>query len=119
MKKSFFVVSILLLISVCSSCVTNTRVQIDSDVQGASVYVEGEYVGETPCEVKVSNATWKDIDIVLKKDGYRILKTEAVKEIKIINLAFGVSIWWPSLLWCYGPRAHQLFFMYPETSTNN
>lgn len=115
-KKSVLIIGILLLVSVCTSCVTNTRVHIDSDVEGASVYVDGEYVGETPCEVKVSNAAWKDTDVVLKKDGYRILKTSCVKEIKVINLAFGVTIWWPSLIWCYGPRKNQLFFMYPETA---
>ena len=56
----------------CTGCVERTM-KIDSDPQGARVFVNDEEVGVTP--VKLSFLWYGDYDIILRKDGYQTLKT--------------------------------------------
>ena len=117
--KRFFT-GLLVAISicaVCTSCVTSTRVRISSDIEGAEVYIDGEKVGTTPTQVKLSNAVWSSPDVILKKDGYKDLYTELKKEVKAVNLVFGILLWTPSLLWCYGPKQNQNYFLTPATAS--
>lgn len=92
-----------------SSCVTSTNVRFESDVEGATVLVDGEDIGTTPVQHKLSNAIWEDPDVVLKKDGYKDQTFSVKKEVKMVNLVCGLILWWPSLLWVYGPKKVQSF----------
>lgn len=42
----------ILLVVVCASCVTQTRVNFSTDVDGAEVFVDGEKIGTTPVQKK-------------------------------------------------------------------
>ena len=53
-------------------CVERTM-KIDSDPQGARVFVNDEEVGVTPA--KFSFLWYGDYDLILRKDGYETLKT--------------------------------------------
>ena len=113
-KIGFSIIAGIMLIVLCSSCVTSTRVHINSDVEGAEVYIDGQKIGTTPTEIALSNAVWEDPDVVLKKDGYKDLHTNVNKEVKAVNLVSGLVLFWPSLLWVYGPKANQNYIMIPE-----
>ena len=103
-----------MLIVFCTGCVTSTRVRINSDVEGAEVYIDGQKIGTTPTEIALSNAIWEDPDVVLKKEGYKDLHTNVKKEVKAVNLVSGLLLWLPSLLWVYGPKSNQNYMMIPE-----
>ena len=113
--KKFFVsfISGLTLVVMCSSCVSSTRVNFNTDVDGATVYVDGEEIGTTPAQIKLSNAVREIPDVVIKKDGYRDLYTELNKEVKGVNLVCGLLLWLPSLLWVYGPKKNQNYMLSP------
>ncbi len=104
----------LMIISLFSSCVTSTRVNINTDVDGATVYIDGQEVGTTPTQVSLSNAIWENPDVVIKKEGYKDLHTDLKKEVKGVNLVCGILIWYPSLLWCYGPKSNQNYILILE-----
>ncbi len=106
----------ILIAVFCTSCVSQTRVNFRTDVEGADVYVDGEKIGTTPVQMKLSNAVWNDPDIVIKKDGYKDLYAGLKKEAKGANIVLGVLLWWPSLLWCYGPKKNQNFMLEPSAS---
>ena len=61
----------ILLVVVCASCVTQTRVNFSTDVDGAEVFVDGEKIGTTPVQKKLSNVVWENPDILIKKEGYK------------------------------------------------
>ncbi|WP_147634705.1 PEGA domain-containing protein [Treponema pectinovorum] len=120
-KKKFgaTVISSLMLFVMFASCVTSTRVQFNTDVEGATLYIDGEKIGTTPTQVKLSNGIWNDPDIILKKEGYQDLRTDLAKEVKGVNLVAGLLIWWPSLLWVYGPKKTQNYMLFPENKSNS
>ena len=115
MKKAVSVFLVLaILLPMVSSCVTKTKVTFNTDVTGADVYVDGEYIGKTPATKKLSNAVWEDPEIVIKKEGYRDMRTGVKKEVKAVNLIFGVILWWPSFLWVHGPKSQQHYVLSSE-----
>lgn len=65
------VVGLALLVGL-GGCVERT-LKIDSQPQGARVFINDAEVGATP--VKVSFLWYGDYDIMLRKDGYQTLKT--------------------------------------------
>lgn len=120
MKNKFiaFMVAFSLMV-LLASCVTSTAVNFDTDVQGAEVYVDGSLIGTTPTSTKMSNAIWEDPDVVLKKEGYKTTHVPLAKEVKTVNLVAGLVIWWPSLLWVYGPKANQNFMLTPDQNSSS
>ena len=117
LKNTRFLCSIvfgIVLVVFCTSCISSTRVRIISDVPGADVYVDGENVGKTPTEIVLSNGVWEDPEIVLKKDGYQDQYTTVNKELKVFNLVSGLILWWPSLLYVYGPKQFQHYILISE-----
>lgn len=97
----------LLLLAMFSSCVSSTRVNFNTDV-------DGEEIGTTPAQIKLSNAIWENPDVVIKKDGYKDLYTDLNKEVKGVNLVCGLLLWTPSLLFVYGPKKSQHYMLTPS-----
>ena len=64
-------ISLMALLAL-GGCVERTM-KIDSDPQGARVFVNDEEVGLTPA--KLSFLWYGDYDLILRKDGYQTLKT--------------------------------------------
>ena len=107
----------ILLVIFCASCVTQTRVNFSTDVDGAEVYVDGEKIGTTPVQKKLSNAIWNNPDILIRKEGYKDLYTDLNKEIKGVNLVSGLLLWLPSLFWVYGPKKNQSYMLVPSANS--
>ncbi|WP_294428642.1 hypothetical protein [uncultured Treponema sp.] len=111
-KKIFAdIIACFIILVFLSSCVTETSVYFTSDesADGATLYIDGRTYGTIPTQVRLSNAVWENPDILLKKEGYRDLHTDLKKEIKGVNLVCGLLLWWPSLLWVYGPKPFQYY----------
>ena len=112
MRKA--VVVLLLLGGLLSGCVMSTTVTIDSDPRGAEVYVDNRKIGQTPVTTRMSNGIWEDPSIRLEKEGYSAVYGSLNKDIKPVNLVVGLVLWWPSLLWVYGPESYQHFYLPAE-----
>ena len=87
--------------------------RFETNEPGAQVMIDGENIGITPTQVKMSNAIWEDPDVLIKKEGFKDLRLGLDKEVKGVNLVCGLILWWPSLLWVYGPEKNQYFELTP------
>ncbi|WP_028975407.1 PEGA domain-containing protein [Spirochaeta cellobiosiphila] len=114
MKNSFKMGIAFLLILSLSGCVTSTMVNIDTNVEGAEVYYQGQLLGKSPVQAKITNAAWKDPSVIVKKEGYRDMQYTLEKEVQPFNTAVGCLLWWPSLLWMYGPAEYQYINLYED-----
>ncbi|AEE17597.1 PEGA domain-containing protein [Treponema brennaborense] len=116
MKSKVFVsvAAVVTAVLLGTGCVSGTNVRFVSDVPGAQVYVDGELVGTTPTAVKLSNAVWESPDVLIVKEGYKDTYTELKKEVKPVNLVCGLLLWWPSLLYVYGPKQNQSYVLTPS-----
>ena len=97
-------VLILVIVSfLFSGCVSATNVTFYTDPEGADVYVDGKLVGESPTRKRMSNAVWANPRVRVEAEGYKPRSTRVDKEVKAANLALGLLLWWPALLWVQGP----------------
>ncbi|MDR1108021.1 MAG: PEGA domain-containing protein [Spirochaetaceae bacterium] len=124
MTKKFMIkgISFLMVLILFSGCVSTTIMRVNAieptgkPVDNATVLVNGENIGQTPnARTKVSNFVGNDTEITVLKEGYYTAKTEAVKELKEVNMILGIllNIW--AFLWISGPKAQQNVILLPET----
>lgn len=111
---TFFVILSILIVSGCS---TMTSVTFRSNVDGATVIVDGVTLGKTPFTVEMSNLITNPYYATIIKEGYQPLKTKIVKEPKIFNIVTGVVLspvtFFIPLLWIEGPMPNQYFTLNP------
>lgn len=112
MKRALAVV--LAAVIFLSGCITRTNVSFRTSEPGAEVYLDHELIGITPLKHRISNGIWEDPDVLIRKAGYRDISTQLDKEIKAVNLIFGVLGWFPSFLWVYGPDSTQSYTLIEE-----
>jgi hypothetical protein len=110
MKK--FLGAILALAVFLSGC--STMVAIRTEPDDASVKINGQPTGKTPINTELSNFDFDDYVAEIKKDGYKPLTTSLQKEFKVGQFIVGLLLWWPELLWVYGPKPLQMFELEPE-----
>ncbi|MFP3960383.1 MAG: PEGA domain-containing protein [Spirochaetaceae bacterium] len=92
-------------------CATN--VTFYTKPEGAEVYVDDEPIGESPARKRMTNAVWKNPKVRAEQEGYYPRTTNVDKEIKAANLLVGILVWWPTLLWAYGPEKSQRIVLRP------
>jgi len=110
-KKLRGIVVALLVVSVLGC---TTLVHIRTDPKDAKVYIDDEPVGKSPVEKELSNFVGNDYQIRIEKPGYKPLETEMRRELKVGNLVVGILLWWPLLLWCYGPDQSYVYELTEE-----
>jgi hypothetical protein len=93
------VVALLVLVTFTSlACSTNTK--FVSDPPGAKVYVNGEFIGETPCDFNSSTGLPERYHVQLFKDGYSELnlyidaEMSLVWALVVVPVTLGVAIPW-------------------------
>ncbi|MCL2269938.1 MAG: hypothetical protein FWC24_01210 [Treponema sp.] len=126
MKKGLFVktLGILLILGFFSGCALSTKMTVNAlepngkPVNDAVVMVDGINIGQTPnARKKVSNFVGTTPEIIIVKDGYEVVRTEAVKEVKAANLITGIFLLnVPAWFWVYGPKSQQNIILTPETA---
>ncbi len=108
-----FVAGVILIPFFLTSCVTGTDVTFDSVPRGADVYLDGQQIGQTPITRRIGNGFWVDPAVRVELEGFVPVSQTLDKEIKGINLAFGILLWIPSLLWVWGPADEQFISLRP------
>lgn len=78
MKKKDFVCVLLACVVFMTSCASTTR--IETYPSGAKLYVDGEFVGETPCDYTDSKIIGSSIGVRLEKEGYKPITTIITKD---------------------------------------
>ncbi len=92
--------ALLTLIPFLAACASATTIR--SSPSGAKVFLNGEYVGETPLVHEDMDIAGTNKKVVLKHDGYRDqVGTIRKEELKIMPLVVGLFIVVP-LLWVTG-----------------
>ena len=105
---------ILVIVSfLFSSCVSATNVTFYTEPEGAEVYVDGQRLGESPTSKRMTNGVWADPRVRVEAEGYKPSSTRVEKELKGVNLALGLLLWWPALLWVHGPEPRQRIELAP------
>jgi len=81
----FLVISLFLLTSSCATIFkgNSSKVDFNSDPQGAKIYVNGNYMGDTPIILKLESK--RTYNIELRKEGYKT---------KTINITNHVGAGW-------------------------
>ncbi len=71
--KKLLMLSTLILLQACASVKTGNQkfLDINSHPEGAEVWVNGEYVCDTPCKHDITGARNEIFEVSLQKDGYR------------------------------------------------
>ncbi len=120
MKITIFKFFIIFLI-VASLLGCSTLVRFESEPPGAKVYVDEEYIGDTPIEKQLSDFVGNKYRLRLEKEGHKTIRTEIDKEVKVLTLVLGLfTPTWIPLLWCYGPKSFQRFELKTdETQTSS
>jgi hypothetical protein len=104
---ALFLVAIMFL----TSCATLVR--IETNVPDATVKLDGQVIGKTPLETKLSDGIWEKYYVVIEKPGYSVLRSSLRREFKVGTFIGGLFIW-PLLLWTYGPEPYQNFEIQKE-----
>lgn len=116
-RLSAIFLSVTLLIAT-TACKTTTT--INSDPPGADVYINGIHYGKTPTTIQVTNTTFGDYRITLKKEGYKTYEAILPKELKVGPLLVGLLCFWPTLLiWLMGPPPMNNFKLEPVEGGGN
>jgi len=81
---------------------------IGKPIEQATVVVNGENIGKTPsASIRVSDASWEQVEIRVIAEGYITRTIDAVREVKTGPIIAGMLLGlWP-LVWVYGPKATQ------------
>lgn len=111
MKRTILLTVVTIL--AFSSCVTHTNVTFESAPPGADVYVDGRRIGQTPVTRRLGNGFWEDPSIRVELEDHVPITRAIEKELKGVNLAFGLLLWWPSLAWSWGPADEQFYALRP------
>ena len=90
------------------ACQTSQMVTITSDVEGATVYINGENVGTTPVDYEVSTNVLEQATVVLEKEGYESITPQLKTSIRYDTFVLGIFTWIP-LLYIYVPDSVQHF----------
>jgi hypothetical protein len=97
MKRVLAAVTVIPFLAACASSTT-----IRSHLSGAKVYVDGEYLGETPVVQEDAAIAGTSKKVVLKREGYHDqVGTIRKEELKIFPLVAGLIVLIP-LLWVTG-----------------
>jgi uncharacterized protein YcfL len=123
-------VSVLLIAIMLAGCQTTTKVNINTNVPGASVVVNGRMIGDTPIQqVKIKNSSGKGYQVIIEKEGYETFQgrlTTETKSANVVAVGIGYAFCWLILpmflyinaLWVEGPQPDQ-YFMLKEAAPVN
>ncbi|MBU2709193.1 PEGA domain-containing protein [Zooshikella marina] len=109
MKKT--ISTILILIFFVTGCASYTT--IDSHPSKAKVYVDGNYVGDTPVDYGDKSIAGTTKSVTLKKDGYKDKNVKISKEEAQVGPIIGGFFVLVPFLWSLGYPDNYNFEMEP------
>ena len=104
--------SLIMLVAMLSACATTTTIK--SRPPGARVYVDEQYLGETPVEFTDSSPFWSKRALVLKKEGYADKSLLLRKDEMRVGPLIGTIVILVPVLWLFGYPDQMAFEMEPS-----
>jgi hypothetical protein len=109
MKRTLAMLTLIPFLAACASATT-----IRSSPSGAKVYLDGQYIGDTPVVHEDMDIAGTSKKVVLKHDGYRDqVGTIRKEELKIFPLVAGLIVLIP-LFWVTGYAEEYHFILEKE-----
>jgi hypothetical protein len=101
MKKKLWGISLLsVVIMLISSCASTTMIR--SYPENASIYINGEHVGETPYPYTDSKISFSSTNIRLEKEGYEPVYETLCRDEEIdAGAVVGGLLFWYPFLWTF------------------
>jgi len=118
MKGNNYIISLCLplLLFSCATLFTGTTddIYINSNPNGASIYIGGLKVGKTPATITVKRPGFNDKEVVLKLEGYetkRFILKKSFNAVSILNL--GSLLGWvidfaTGSIYKYDPKSYDI-----------
>ncbi len=98
MKKLNSTIKTIVLLVLFTSCASTTM--IESVPSGAKVYLDDNYVGETPYKMTDTKIMFTCTYLRLEKDGFEILNTDICRDEEVdIGAVVGGCFVWVPFLW--------------------
>ena len=117
MKGTFLLVLGLMSLFL-SSCVSSTMIQSEPD--GAKLYINNVYVGETPYQMSDQKIAMTCTAIRIEKEGYRTVQTMICKDEEIdVPAAVGGLFFTPIWLWVYKYYPMHNYVLQPLNKQND
>lgn len=112
MKKSVCIfILVAIIINNCSTLST-----FHTNPPNAKIYINNNPIGNSPVTYSLDNLIFNNYAVRIEKEGYNSYYTSLDKEIKVLPLLGGIFLFWPCLLWCYGPKSEYYYSLTPITS---
>ena len=117
MKNFWKSLIILVFLVTTVTCTTTVGFNVydketKNPVPDYTIEIEGEknvlQAGDT---IVLSTAVWKDYRARIQANGYIAENLPLAKEVYVGRAIVGYFIFWPELLWCYGPKEQQTFYL--------
>ena len=94
--KQMMILTLMLTLSSCATLFSDSsdELTIDSEPSGATVYLQGERIGETPLKYRLDRETFIHYGIRLQKEGYETKSFKVNKtfnKVAILNLTSVLS----------------------------
>ena len=113
MKKVSLISAALFFILISlSSCSSVTMIK--SEPNGAKVYLNDNYVGNTPYKMEDSKISFSRTFVRIEKDGYKTLETYITKDedVNVGAIVGGVIFWFP-FLWTMSYMPEHIYELTP------
>lgn len=92
-------------------CSTLTHIAVTPN--DAKIAINDQPAGTGTVTQSLSNFDFSEYNVTITRDGYKPLTTNLKKEFKVGAFVFGLLLWWPELLFVYGPSPNQNFSLDP------
>lgn len=119
MKKISFILAVLfaftIILSGCSSATL-----IKSEPTGAKVYLNDNYVGNTPYKMQDSKISFARTSVRLEREGYKTLETYITKDedVNVGAIVGGIILWFP-FLWTMSYLPEHIYELKSENEDEN
>ena len=111
-KFSFSIAIMMASIVLMTSCESLT--EINTIPSGAKVYVNGEYIGDTPVKYRDTKLSWACTPLKITMDGYQDKNESLCKNEEINKEALFVGLFvWPCLVWIMGYKKSRTYELVP------
>lgn len=116
MKYCRKVMAMLLVSTLVSACTSRTMIR--TSPQGAKVYLNGEFLGETPYSYKDKKIVGSTNQLVLKKEGYKEFSTSFSRdeELSVGALIGGLFVVVP-FFWIMKYKPDHIFELEPSSAS--
>jgi hypothetical protein len=94
------IITLSLVFPLLVGCATSTR--FNTTPEGAKVYINGDYIGDSPVTLDDSKSLPKRVHVQVRREGYKELDMYIDKRLDYLNMILGITPYGaPLIFWGY------------------